>query len=333
MGYEINLTVTAAFNPAAKSNSQDWLTAPMEKSLDTKTLESSLSVQAPSGFEIPAGLIPPELMAKIRSSRKKDIICDSYPYRKKMRRETYERNKRKLQIELLRAQHWIRQTGQKILLVFEGRDAAGKGGTIKRFTEHLNPRSARIVALEKPTEKEQGQWYFQRYIKHLPTAGEIVFFDRSWYNRAVVEPVMGFCTESQHHRFLREVPQLENMFIENGVILFKFWFSVSREEQLRRFLSRATDKLKQWKLSPVDMESLARWDEYTRAKKAMFMSTDTTVAPWTVVRSDCKKRARLNTLRFVLDRLDYPGKNEKVIEDLDAEIVGPKESIYDGDEW
>lgn len=300
--------------------------------IEARPTALTVQKQAP-GLEIPEGLIPPELMEKIRSSSKKDIICESYPYRQKMRRAEYEKEKRKLQIELLRAQHWVRQSGQKLLLVFEGRDAAGKGGTIKRFMEHLNPRSARIVALEKPTEKELGQWYFQRYIKHLPTAGEIVFFDRSWYNRAVVEPVMGFCTDSQHHRFLREVPQLENMFIENGIILFKFWFSVSREEQLRRFLSRATDKLKQWKLSPVDMESLALWNRYTKAKKAMFMSTDTTIAPWTVVRSDDKKRARINSLRYVLDRLDYPDKNEDVVGRVDTKIIGRKESIYQGDEW
>lgn len=285
------------------------------------------------GLEIPEGLISSDLMKKIKDASKSDVICSSYPYRKKMSRDIYEKEKRHLQVQLLHAQHWIRETGQKMLLVFEGRDAAGKGGTIKRFTEHLNPRSARVVALEKPTERELGQWYFQRYIQHLPTAGEIVFFDRSWYNRAVVEPVMGFCTDSQHHRFLREVSHLENMFIENGIILFKFWFSVSREEQLRRFLSRATDSLKQWKLSPVDMDSLSRWDEYTRAKKSMFMATDTTMSPWTVVRSDDKKRARLNTLRFVLDRLDFPGKDAEVSKHLDSSIVGPKESIYNGDEW
>lgn len=298
------------------------------------TTKTQLRIEKkPSELKIPDGLIPAELMKKIRESNKKDIICESYPYRMKLGRAEYEDEKRKLQIELLRAQHWIRQTDQKILLLFEGRDAAGKGGTIKRFMEHLNPRYARIVALEKPTEQELGQWYFQRYIKHLPTKGEMVFFDRSWYNRAVVEPVMGFCTDSQHHRFLREVPQLENMFIENGVAIFKFWFSVSREEQLRRFLSRAADKLKQWKLSPVDMESLARWDDYTKAKKAMFMSTDTTLAPWTVIRSDCKKRARLNTMRYVLDCLDFPDKNEAVIKKLDSKIIGPKEDIYEGDEW
>ena len=284
-------------------------------------------------FAIPDDLIPTQLKEKIRVASKKDILCPSYPYRKKMSRRMYEKQKRQLQVELLKAQHALHQSGQKILFLFEGRDAAGKGGTIKRFMEHLNPRTARIVALEKPTEKEQGQWYFQRYFKHLPTTGEMVFFDRSWYNRAVVEPVMGFCTDTQHHRFLREVPQLENMLIENNIQLFKFWFSVSREEQLRRFLSRASDKLKQWKLSPVDMKSLTLWDDYTQAKKSMFMATDTNTTPWTVVRSDDKKRARLNTLAFVLNKLDYPDKNKKALDLLDPQIIGPKETLYPNDQW
>ncbi len=282
---------------------------------------------------IPDGLIPAELQERIRLADRKDILCESYPYQRKLSRDTYEKQKRNLQVELLKAQRHIRQEGKRVLLLFEGRDAAGKGGTIKRFMEHLNPRTARVVALEKPTEREQGQWYFQRYVKHLPTSGEMVFFDRSWYNRAVVEPVMGFCTDAQHHIFLREVPMLENMLIENDITLFKFWFSVSREEQLRRFLSRASDKLKQWKLSPVDMKSLAMWDDYTLAKKSMFMATDTITAPWTVVRSDDKKRARLNTLAFVLSKLEYPDKNEDILAALDPTIIGPKEAIYHNDEW
>lgn len=286
-----------------------------------------------SGFTIPDDLVPEALKKKLKAASKNEILCDTYPYRTKMARDDYEREKRRLQIELLKAQHHIRDQGLKILLVFEGRDAAGKGGTIKRFMEHLNPRAARTVALEKPTEREKHQWYFQRYFAHLPTAGEMVFFDRSWYNRAVVEPVMGFCSDSQHHRFLQEAPLLENMMIQNGIILFKFWFSVSREEQLRRFTSRASDKLKQWKLSPVDLDSLGKWDEYTRAKKSMFMATDTSFSPWTVVRSDDKKRARLNTLRYVLSRLDYPSKNEEVLSKLDPAIIGNKETIYQGDEW
>jgi len=294
---------------------------------------TSNNSEAPYGINIPDNLIPAALRKKIRDANKKDIICSSYPYQEKLSRKMYDKQKRQLQVELLKAQHHVRQSGQKVLLLFEGRDAAGKGGTIKRFTEHLNPRWTRVVALEKPTEREQGQWYFQRYMKHLPTSGEMVFFDRSWYNRAVVEPVMGFCTEAQHHRFLREAPLLENMLIENGVMLFKFWFSVSREEQLRRFLSRASDRLKQWKLSPVDIDSLSRWDDYSIAKKSMFMATDTNASPWTVVRSDDKKRARLNTLAFVLNRLDYPNKNNELLDTLDSKIIGPKEVIYSDGEW
>lgn len=299
------------------------------------TTNTTAPVQNPynTGFKLPDGLVPKELDKKLKAASKGDILCDSYPYRTKMARDDYERGKRRLQIELLKLQHHVREKGLKVLLVFEGRDAAGKGGTIKRFMEHLNPRAARVVALEKPTDKEKNQWYFQRYFAHLPTAGEMVFFDRSWYNRAVVEPVMGFCTESEHHRFLQEAPLLENMMIQNGIIMFKFWFSVSREEQLRRFTSRAKDKLKQWKLSPVDLESLAKWDEYTRAKKSMFMATDTSFSPWTVVRSDDKKRARLNTLCYVLDKIDYPSKNPEVLGHLDPQIIGNKESIYQGDEW
>ncbi|MEM9416210.1 MAG: polyphosphate kinase 2 [Planctomycetota bacterium] len=286
-----------------------------------------------TGFRLPDGLIPESLLAKLKDAAKSDILCESYPYRQKLGRAAYEKEKRRLQIELLKAQHHIRERGQKVLLLFEGRDAAGKGGTIKRFMEHLNPRAARVVALEKPTEREQHQWYFQRYINHLPTAGEMVFFDRSWYNRAVVEPVMGFCTDTQHHRFLREAPLLESMLIDNDIQMFKFWFSVSREEQVRRFMSRAKDRLKQWKLSPVDVESLGKWDDYTRAKKSMFMATDTAASPWTVIRSDCKKRARLNTLRYVLSRLDYPHKNAEALTQLDPKIIGSKETIYQGDEW
>nr|MDJ0954293.1 polyphosphate kinase 2 [Acidimicrobiia bacterium] len=210
-------------------------------------------------------------------------------------------------------------------------DAAGKGGTIKRFNEHLNPRGARVVALDKPTETERGQWFFQRYIQRLPTAGEIVFFDRSWYNRAVVEPVMGFCTPEEHRIFLHQAPLIEEMLVESGITLFKFWFSVSREEQLRRFLSRSHDALKQWKLSPVDVESLGKWDDYTRVKEAMFEATDTAHAPWTVVRSDDKKRARLATMRYVLSRLPYPDKDEETIGEPDAKIIGRRGTIYFGE--
>ena len=296
------------------------------------TDKTALTNHTPS-FTIPDYVIPKEIRKKIKQAKGNDIISNTYPYAKKMKRADYEAQKRDLQVELLKMQHWVKETGQRVVLIFEGRDAAGKGGTIKRFMEHLNPRGARVVALNKPTEEERGQWYFQRYVAHLPTKGELVFFDRSWYNRAVVDPVMGFCTESEHHIFLREVPLLENMLIDNGFHLFKFWFSVSREEQLRRFRSRENDRLKQWKLSPVDIESLSHWDDYTQVKKAMFMTTDTKAAPWVVIRADDKKRARLNCMRYVLNHLPYPNKIGTALNEADPKIVGPKEQIYEGDDW
>ncbi|HSF85846.1 MAG TPA: polyphosphate kinase 2 [Acidimicrobiia bacterium] len=273
--------------------------------------------------------IPPDVIAKVEAAQRKHIISDRYPYRMKMRRKVYESEKALLQTELLKVQQWLREAGERIVLIFEGRDAAGKGGTIKRFTEHLNPRITRVVALEKPSERERGEWYFQRYIDHLPTRGEIVLFDRSWYNRAGVEPVMGFCTADEYMEFMRQVPELERMLVRSGIRLFKFWFSVSREEQLRRFLSRQDDPLKHWKLSPVDSASLARWDAYTDAKRALFFYTDTADAPWTVIRSDDKKRARLNTMRFVLDSLPYPGRDPAVARPPDPRIVGSAKEIYE----
>ncbi|RMH89454.1 polyphosphate kinase 2 [Lysobacter pythonis] len=245
-----------------------------------------------------------------------------YPYRTRMRRKDYEAEKKRLQIELLKVQSWVKETGQRIVLLFEGRDAAGKGGTIKRFMEHLNPRGARVVALEKPNEQERGQWYFQRYISHLPTYGEILFFDRSWYNRAGVEKVMGFCSPSEYLEFLREAPEFERMLARSGIRLYKFWFSVSREEQLRRFNSRRNDPLKHWKLSPIDLKSLDKWPDYTEAKEAMFFHTDTADAPWIVIKSDDKKRARLNCMRYFLSTLPYPDKDERVIGRPDPNIVG-----------
>ena len=244
-----------------------------------------------------------------------------------MTREEYEVFKRALQIELLKAQAWIQETGQRLVVVFEGRDAAGKGGTIKRFTEHLNPRGTRVVALSAPTERERGQWYFQRYVAHFPTAGEIVLFDRSWYNRAVVEPVMGFCTDDEYQEFMREVPQLEQMLVRSGIILVKLWFSVSRREQLTRFTIRRIDPVRQWKLSPVDLASLDRWDDYTEAKDNMFLNTHSDLAPWTVVRSNDKKRGRTEAMRFVLNRLDYPDKDEAVVGSPDPQIVGPPDVV------
>ena len=254
----------------------------------------------------------------------------SYPYHSRMRRKEYEAEKKKLQIELLKVQSWVKETGQRIVLLFEGRDAAGKGGTIKRFMEHLNPRGARVVALEKPSERERGQWYFQRYINHLPSYGDIVFFDRSWYNRAGVERVMGFCTPSEYLEFMREAPEIERMLTRSGIRLYKFWFSVSREEQLRRFNSRRNDPLKHWKLSPIDLQSLDKWPDYTEAKEAMFFHTDTADAPWIVIKSDDKKRARINCMRYFLSTLPYPGKDESVVGRADPKIVGTAAQVLAG---
>jgi polyphosphate kinase len=246
----------------------------------------------------------------------------AYPYRNLMSRKNYERQKYRLQVELLKLQAWVKETGQRVVVIFEGRDAAGKGGTIKRFMEHLNPRGARVVALEKPSEVERGQWYFQRYIEHLPTRGEIVMFDRSWYNRSGVERVMGFCSDAEYDEFLRQAPEFERQLVRSGVHLFKFWFSVSRAEQRRRFKERQGHPLKQWKLSPIDMASLDKWGEYTRAKEAMFVHCDTSDAPWTVIKSDCKKRARLNAMRYLLSRMSYTKRDLAVIGPVDPLVVG-----------
>ncbi|SAL38859.1 polyphosphate kinase [Caballeronia cordobensis] len=245
-----------------------------------------------------------------------------YPYRHLMSRRAYEKQKYRLQVELLKLQAWVRDTGQRVVIVFEGRDAAGKGGAIKRFMEHLNPRGARVVALEKPSERERGQWYFQRYVEHLPTAGEIVLFDRSWYNRAGVERVMGFCTPGEYDHFMQQVPAFERHLSTSGTHVIKLWFSVSRAEQRRRFKEREIHPLKQWKLSPVDLASLDKWDAYTEAKEAMFAHTDSADTPWTVVRSDCKKRARLNAMRYVLHRLPYANRDLKSVGAVDPFIVG-----------
>lgn len=255
-----------------------------------------------------------------------------FPYKTKMRRKTYERHKAELQVELLKVQHWVKETGQKIVILFEGRDAAGKGGTIKRFTEHLNPRGARVVALEKPTETERGQWYFQRYVQHLPTEGEMVLFDRSWYNRAGVERVMGFCNPTEYLEFMRQVPELERMLTRSGIKLFKYWFSVTQDEQKKRFDARKIDPLKQWKLSPIDRASLARWDDYTEAKEAMFFYTDTADAPWTIVKSSDKKRARINCMQHFLSSLDYPDKDRHVVRNPDPLIVGISQHVIGNNE-
>ena len=253
----------------------------------------------------------------------------AYPYRNLMSRRNYEAQKYLLQVELLKLQAWVKETGQRVVILFEGRDAAGKGGAIKRVTEYLNPRGARVVALEKPTETERGQWYFQRYVEHLPTAGEIVMFDRSWYNRAGVERVMGFCTPLEYEEFMRQCPDFERHLVRSGIHLIKFWFSVSRKEQRRRFKEREIHPLKQWKLSPIDMASLDKWDDYTKAKEAMFFETDTADAPWTVIKSDCKKRARLNAMRYVLHKLPYSNKDAAHIKALDPLLVGRAHVVYE----
>jgi polyphosphate kinase 2 len=245
-----------------------------------------------------------------------------YPYKEKIGRQAYEKKKAELQIELLKVQDWVLGTGQKIIVLFEGRDAAGKGGTAKRFMEHLNPRAARVVALDKPTDREKTQWFFQRYIQHLPAAGEMVLFDRSWYNRAGVERVMGFCSPNDYLEFMRQAPDMERMMVRSGIRLFKYWFSVTQDEQLKRFKSRENEPLKKWKLSPIDQQSLDKWDDYTEAKEAMFFYTDTADAPWTIVKSNDKKRARLNCMKHFLSTLPYPGKDTHVVGKPDPLIIG-----------
>lgn len=277
-----------------------------------------------------------EIGELLRKSRDGRVAVDDgepwregYPYDVKMTRRQYEHRKRRLQIELLKLQAWIKEHHEKVVIVFEGRDAAGKGGAIKRFTEHLNPRGARVVALEKPTERERTQWYFQRYVEHLPAGGEIVLMDRSWYNRAGVERVMGYCTPNEYREFTRSAPEFERMLVQSGIHLIKFWFSVSREEQHARFLARSTDPVKQWKLSPTDLASLDKWDAYTDAKEAMLFYTDTPHAPWTIVKSNDKKRARLEAMRWVLSRFDYTDKDRRVVGTPDPLLIGPPSVVYD----
>ncbi len=255
-----------------------------------------------------------------------------YPYKSRISTKEYELQKASLQVELLKVQEWVKVTQQRIVILFEGRDGAGKGGAIKRFTEHLNPRGARVVALEKPTDREKTQWYFQRYVEKLPAGGEIVFFDRSWYNRAGVERVMNFCSPNEYLEFMRQTPDLERMLVRSGMLLFKYWFSVTREEQLRRFNSRENEPLKKWKLSPIDRESLDKWDDYTEAKEAMFFHTDTADAPWAIIKSDDKKRARLNCMRHFLSSLDYPDKDAHGIGAPDPLIVGASAHVIGNSE-
>jgi len=315
--------VSGPRGPHAAASSGNGATQPTTTTADTTdtVLDVAGALRLEPGLSSESALRMDALPLTDEDSISAPLPAD-YPYRTRMRRRDYETEKKKLQIELLKVQSWVKDTGQRIVILFEGRDAAGKGGTIKRFTEHLNPRGARVVALEKPNDQERGQWYFQRYIEHLPTVGEIVFFDRSWYNRAGVERVMGFCSPAEYLEFLREAPEFERMLVRSGIRLYKFWFSVSREEQLRRFKSRRSDPLKHWKLSPIDLQSLDKWPEYTEAKTAMFFHTDTADAPWVVIKSDDKKRARLDCMRHFLSSLPYPGKDGRIARHADPRIVG-----------
>ncbi|MBP6447009.1 MAG: polyphosphate kinase 2 [Saprospiraceae bacterium] len=308
------------------------VTVPEDQKLETAKIFLSNYSESERKFILDTLLEDYKSTSKILN---KDLILTEkwqdggYPYKYLMSRKNYEMHKYQLQVELLKLQAWVKNTGARVIIIYEGRDAAGKGGTIKRIMEHLNPRGARVVALEKPTEEERGQWYFQRYIKHLPTKGEIVLFDRSWYNRAGVERVMGFCTNEEYLEFMRQAPEFERNLVRSGIILIKFWFSVSRDEQKRRFKDRETHPLKQWKLSPIDKASLNKWDEYTEAKEKMFYHTDTSDAPWTVVKSDCKKRARLNAMRYLLHKIPYENKDIATIGKIDPLIVGRSNMIYE----
>ncbi len=300
-----------------------------------KALRAILAGASPDDATVLREALDPQRPVLERLPRNPDLeLSDDwrnggYPYKHLLSRRSYEKQKYHLQVELLKLQAWVKTEKQKVVILFEGRDAAGKGGTIKRFMEHLNPRGARVVALEKPSELERGQWYFQRYVQHLPTAGEIVMFDRSWYNRAGVERVMNFCSDEEYREFIRQAPEFERNLVRSGTHLVKFWFSVSQAEQRRRFEERKAHPLKQWKLSPVDLSSLDKWDDYTRAKESMFFYTDTADAPWTVIKSDCKKRARLNAMRYILHRLDYTNKNPEAIGPLDPLLVGRAHVVYE----
>ena len=267
---------------------------------------------------------PVDVRNAIESSDGKPALPKSYPHKSRLKRETYEGQLRLLQIELLKLQAWTRKSNQRVAIIFEGRDAAGKGGTIKRFTEYLNPRGARVAALAKPSDAERTQWYFQRYINHLPSGGELVLFDRSWYNRGVVEHVFEFCTVEERETFFRQVRPLEQALAHDGLHLFKFWLNVSRAEQLRRFMERETDPLKHWKLSPVDIEGLGKWNAYTDAINETLIRTHSDTAPWTIIRSDDKRRARLATIRHVLAALDYDEKDAKALGDVDPISGGPE---------
>ena len=295
---------------------------------DSQTIEKTVATPAAPAAEASPG---PKRFPVADSPLHQAFESGRYPYARLMGRAPYEAEKARLQAELLKVQIWAQETGQKFVILMEGRDAAGKGGTIKRFMEHLNPRYARVCALTKPSDVEKGQWFFQRYIAHLPTAGEMVFYDRSWYNRAGVERVMGFCTPTEYLEFMRQAPEFERMLVRSGIRLYKYWFSVTREEQRARFLARETDPLKMWKLSPIDKASLDKWDEYTEAKEAMFFYTDTADAPWVIVKSNDKKRARLNCMKHFLSTIDYPNKDHAVVGTPDPLIVGRAAQVLGND--
>ncbi len=270
---------------------------------------------------------PEDLRTAIAGLEKDTILSDTYPYSERMKRKAYEADIAALQCELVKLQSDVKETGKRVVVVFEGRDAAGKGGTIKRFRENLNPRVARVVALSKPSDREKGEWYFQRYVRQLPTEGEIVLFDRSWYNRGVVEKVFGFCEDDERAHFFQQLPHFEEMLVDEGIHLFKIWLNVGRAEQLRRFLSREGDPLKQWKLSWIDVEGLKKWDDYSAAISETFEKSHNEIAPWTIVRSDDKRRARVAAIRSVLSKLNYAGK-------IDAAACAPDGKICGGpDIW
>lgn len=322
-------------NDPAKNDKKTRTPGEAARQASSVTTLEEIRADDPSTYRLNRAGVPDatpevdELGELTGASERSDAWKHNYPYAEKLSRRSYERQKRLLQIELLKLQTSVKETGEKIVILFEGRDAAGKGGAIKRFMEHLNPRGARTVALEKPTDKERTQWYFQRYAEHLPSAGEIVLFDRSWYNRAGVERVMQYCTPTEYLEFTRSAPEFERMLVHSGIRLVKFWFSVGRAEQLARFAARRDDPVRQWKLSPTDLASLDKWDDYTAAKEAMFFYTDTAECPWTVVKSNDKKRARIEAMRWVLSQFDYPSKNHRIVGQPDPKIVGSPRDIYD----